>query len=137
MKSFRILEERWSQPDGRLYHKKDNALQRASIFFNGNPKARFYFRFSAVRFPYMSLDSAEIEYNRQSRKTSTSVTERTLCLVVDLFILLSGGLRANHLTITMSRSHCTTNFSNIIRYRVVRVFLTTFFSPLFVWHTSL
>ena len=38
-------------------------------------------------------------------------------LVVDLFILSSGGMQANHLTITRSRSHCTANLSDIIRNR--------------------
>jgi hypothetical protein len=124
-----VAYSRWSQPDVRLYHEKNNAIQRV-CFFNSTLKRVFTFvspLFVWYTFLLGYMDCAKKEYNRQSRKPSTSGTERTLYLVVD-FIFLSDGMLANYLIITRSRSNCTTNCSDISRYRVERVFIHFLFT---------
>ena len=84
------------------------------LFLNGILKHVFTFvspLFVWNTSPLGYIHSAKKGYNRQSPKSSTSVTERTLYLVVD-FIFLSGNVL--HLTIIWSRSHCTTIFFDII-----------------------
>ena len=108
----------WSQPVvRRLHYKKVNAIQCVCFFYSGALKRVFTCTFVSPLFiwytsPLGYMDSAKKEYNCQSRKPSTSVTERMLYLVAD-FIFLSGAMLASHLTITWSHSHCKTNFSDI------------------------
>ena len=93
MKTFRILEDRRSLTVGDpnwmfACITKRTTPCKACVFLNGTLKRVFTFVSSLFvcnwcTSPLSYLDSAKKEYNCQSHKPSTSVTERALCVVVD------------------------------------------------------